>query len=1017
VGTNGNTPYDRPDTVPARSDDVLLTTTLYNNAGQACLMTDPAGRNQRQTFDALGRLVESVQNYIDGVVDATHPDEDVTVRRTYTADGQLATLTAVNPTTGDQTTQYLYGTTLCNSSIARSDLLRAEIYPDSTDSGDDASPPHANAAYDRVEYGYNRQGQVIRKRDQNQTLHVYDYDLLGRRVQDRVVELGSGVDGQIRRIAWTFDGRGRQLAITSYTHPCVGGGSVANQVVFQYNEANQVVAEYQQHAGAVDMSRTPQVQYQYDTAAHGFRPTALVYPNGRTLYYEYNSGTDTALNRISALAELPSTACGRGAGGEGASSSTSASSSASSSDSLQPLVTYDYLGLNTIVRVIYPEPGLRWGLIGGSATDLYGRMDRFGRVVDHVWRNCATATNVVEIQHGYDRVGNRLWRNDAVALAAGQKLDELYGYDGLNQLVSLNRGQLDDTRTALVTDTKTFAESWSLDMTGNWSAYQEDTNGDGTWNLSQTRTHDAANEITAISTTVGDSWISPTHDRNGNMIAIPSPLSPVTSFACVYDAWNRLVRVTNSSTTVAEYQYDGRNYRVVKAVYVDGMLSEVRHSYYNSGWQELEERVVTSLATDPWAQSPVSQYVWGLRYIDELVLRDRDTSATLDGVLEERLYAIQDANWNVVALADMTGEIVERYSYSAYGEASVLTGNCSPVSESSYEWHHLFTSRQFESETALGHYRARYYRADCGRFLGRDALDASYNYTEGRPTDMVDPLGLWSSQGGNIYEAESDQDTLQSLARRITNDERDWVCVWPSGKPKQSPLWTNYPKGTTGACADVSNLLTGDKTLGKSHKRKAIMVQAPDSDGALRALGKLFRSETGWNFSRWGSGDEAAEHIANAAKFGETPIEQLVIGAHGAPEATFVANRDGTRSFSASQIVIWGRKQKEAWANDTNMFKHAVKKHGPPRCWFTPDAYVYAIGCTTARFAQEFASNNLRKTAHAQGTQLNMWGSFTQIPGSVNWSVGFDGQGGYGSIEGLLSATGGAWSTPFAGGL
>ena len=35
--------------------------------------------------------------------------------------------------TGDQVTRYLYGTTLDDSEIARSDLLRKVIYPDSDD--------------------------------------------------------------------------------------------------------------------------------------------------------------------------------------------------------------------------------------------------------------------------------------------------------------------------------------------------------------------------------------------------------------------------------------------------------------------------------------------------------------------------------------------------------------------------------------------------------------------------------------------------------------------------------------------------------------------------------------------------------------------------------------------------------------------------------------------------------------------------------------------------------------------
>jgi hypothetical protein len=46
-------------------------------------------------------------------------------------------LTAVNSTTGNQVTKYVYGTTLTDSAIATSTLKRAEIYPDS----DDVSSP------------------------------------------------------------------------------------------------------------------------------------------------------------------------------------------------------------------------------------------------------------------------------------------------------------------------------------------------------------------------------------------------------------------------------------------------------------------------------------------------------------------------------------------------------------------------------------------------------------------------------------------------------------------------------------------------------------------------------------------------------------------------------------------------------------------------------------------------------------------------------------------------------------
>jgi len=32
-----------------------------------------------------------------------------------------------------------------------------------------------------------------------------------------------------------------------------------------------------------------------------------------------------------------------------------------------------------------------------------------------------------------------------------------------------------------------------------------------------------------------------------------------------------------------------------------------------------------------------------------------------------RIYALQDGNWNVIALADTSGDVQERYAYQAYG--------------------------------------------------------------------------------------------------------------------------------------------------------------------------------------------------------------------------------------------------------------------------------------------------------------------------------------------------------------
>src|SRR5690606_1812737 len=94
---------------------------------------------------------------------------------------------------------------------------------------------------------------------------------------------------------------------------------------------------------------------------------------------------------------------------------------------------------------------------------------------------------------------------------------------------------------------KNFAESWALDMTGNWPTFQQDTDGDGTWDLDQSRTHNAANELTQIA----GSTAHVAEDRDGNMTRIPKPDNWSAHYDLTWDAWNRLVKVMDGETTVA----------------------------------------------------------------------------------------------------------------------------------------------------------------------------------------------------------------------------------------------------------------------------------------------------------------------------------------------------------------------------------------------------------------------------------------------------------------------------------
>ena len=185
-GTNGGTALSRPATVPARSENVLVTTTEYNNRGEAEATTDPAGLVTVITNDDAGREIERIVNTQGSSSSSSSSsssggclpsaDTNVTTRTSYTPDGNVASITAVNPTTGDQVTSYTYGTTLADSDIATSTLKRYETYPDSV------------GGSDRVAFTYNRQRQVTSLTDQNGTVHSFDFDKLGRAASGGLLE-------------------------------------------------------------------------------------------------------------------------------------------------------------------------------------------------------------------------------------------------------------------------------------------------------------------------------------------------------------------------------------------------------------------------------------------------------------------------------------------------------------------------------------------------------------------------------------------------------------------------------------------------------------------------------------------------------------------------------------------------------------------------------------------------------------------------------------------------------------
>ena len=718
-GTNGGTALTRPDTIPERSDTALVSTLAYNSAGQVSTQTNPAGIKTCFEYDAAGRRTGITLNCAGASSSSSssssggcEPSDDVnvTVLTGFNADGNVASITAKNHVTADQVTQYVYGTTLDDADIASSLLKRAEIYPDSVD--DD----------DRIVFSYNRQREATKTTDQNGTVHECERDKLGRQTHDRVTALGTGVDGAIRRLSTGYEVRGMKSKLTSWNNASVTSGDVVNECFFVFNSFRQLIVDYQSHSGEVNIGTTSKVEYGFaNGSANTIRPTSLTYPNGRIVDSDYGTanGINDAASRIASLID----------------------------DDDTHLADYSYLGRSTFVVTDYTEPDIKWTLVDLAGSndpdtgDIYSGFDRFGRVKDNRWYNYGNSSDTDRIKYGYDRNGNRTYRENTVATANSAKFDELYQNDLLDRLKHMDRGQLTALKDA-ITD-KTFTQCWSLDPTGNWKKFQEDANGDGTWDLDQTRTANEVNEISDITESTGPSWVTPAYNRAGNMTTMPKVADPTASQTCTYDAWNRLVRVAEGANTVSAYTYDAAKRRGIHKTYTSGTLSETRHLYYTepSKWQIIEER----LGTSPNSADADRQFVWGLRHIDDLIVRDRDTND--DGSLDERLYAMQDANWNVTAIVDSTGAAQERYNYSAYGVPTFLTSTFGSRALSSFDWETLYCGYCYEANIGLFHVQNRAYSPTLGGWVQRDPLGLVagsnlYGYVGNAPLLRIDPSGL-----------------------------------------------------------------------------------------------------------------------------------------------------------------------------------------------------------------------------------------------------------------------------------
>jgi len=805
-GTYGGSDFDRDGmSAPARSDTALRTTYGYATDGTVQDVTDPRALVRRTSYDDAGRVTSEIRNYGDGTPSGT--DSDVTVSYTYT-DGLRTKITADLPAgSTDQETLYIYGTTNGTpsaSEITTGHLLRAVVYPDSTNAGTTESAINTDDS-DVVSFAYDAQGREVLRKDQAGNIVETDLDGSGRLTQKRVTTLAGGFDGAVRRIATAYDGLGRRQTVTQYDNAAVGSGTVQDEVKLTYDGWGNLEKLEQDRNSAVGAGGSVddyEVSYTYAKATAGrntVRRTGITLPSSASVSYDYRSVAGRHDDDVSRVTTLTTGAV--------------------------VVASYQYNGLGQVVEQDYNEIEVMWRQFG-STSGTYPDLDRFNRVTSSRWtKDLATDVDFYDVDITYDRNSNITLVADNVHSG----FDVSYSIDDIDRLTRAEEGTWNGSSIT----SRSRDQQWTLDHAGNWDEDKLDLNGDlnytDTDEWHDCRTHNDVNELTGRDLdctpgTGGDNYTL-SYDAAGNMT------DDAKDYKYEYDAFNRLRKVKNQSDAlVEENRYNGLGFRIAEHVDTDDdndvdANDAWRYFAYDERWRILAHFIDTD--TDP-----IEQYLphnagldgmGGSLYIDLVVLRERDTDA--NGSLDERLYYCQNWRADVSALierlAGPSSQLTEWAKYSAYGVPFGLPGgdadsdgDCDVtdvtqiqtwIDGSSYDVRgdidlngtvdstDKSTVQNAFQGTTLGrgvlsavvnrqglagyehdasivsqyHVRYRMHEAPFGRWAQRDPLGYVdgfnlYEYVNSRPTTHIDPAGLdeisviWNMPGGAEIRCEAD---------------------------------------------------------------------------------------------------------------------------------------------------------------------------------------------------------------------------------------------------------------------
>src|SRR6266568_2141856 len=714
-GTIQNT-YDSRGNLLSKTNELGATTTYTydsnNNVTSVSVPIAPATyATTRYTYNGFGEVLTT-----------TDPMGNVTTNA-YDANGNLLTVTSPPPngSTGPSVTQFAYNSLgeLTRITDPRNNVTTLAYYPTGLIN------TITDAQQNVTTYVYDTHGNRTSVTDamQNQTTFAYD-------TGDRLKTIT--YPGSTGTTTFTYDNRGRRTSVTDQN---------GKTTTYAYDDADRLTSvtdaatpgnvttygyDTENNLTSIQDANNHTTTFAYDAFGRAIRTT---FPSSLSEYYYY----DAVGNLIT------------------------------KTDRKNQTITYTYDQLNRLTGKTYPD--------NTAVNNTYDNDSRLIQVSD------PTGT----YQFTFDNMGRLTQATTQYTFLTGRNFTASYSYDAASNRTGFtdpengSTSYVYDTLNRLQTLTPPAAFSGTGNFGFSYDALSRRTQMTRPNGLKSVYAYDNLSRLLSVLHQSGATTLdgaSYTVDNAGNRATKTDQLAGVAS-NYTYDPIYELTQVTQGVNTTESYTYDPVGNRlsslgVSPYDYNGNTQTKVVGSNTTSYTWDFENRMssvtlpgtggTVSFKYDPFGRriyksssSGTSIYAYsGPNVIEEVdqsgsVVARYAQDSGIDQVLAElrsgtTSYYHQDGLNSVTSLSNAAGALAQTYTFDSFGNQTASSGSLT----NSFR----YTGREFDPETSLYYYRARYYDPNSGRFISEDPkrfqADVNfYPYVSNSPTGHLDTFG-WS---------------------------------------------------------------------------------------------------------------------------------------------------------------------------------------------------------------------------------------------------------------------------------